>query len=142
MNKVYYQKENFLNNGYRDFRRFYGGLAPIARSLTRVWVPAVDIVEESTEYIIYADVPGMKSEDIEVVLNKDVLTIKGQRNREYGEQVANYKQVERVDGAFSRQFILSEISDTGSIVANLEQGVLKVRVPKLEKIHPRRIPVN
>ena len=146
MNIVSYQPWSLLNKFQNDLNRLYedgfGSTRPVVRTRTNGWTPAVDIREEAHEYVIFADVPGTKAEDIEVTLDEGVLTIKGERAKESADEGEGYKRVERVSGTFVRRFTLPETSDTEAIVATVEEGVLKVRIPKQEKAQPRRIPVN
>ncbi|MFP4244636.1 MAG: Hsp20/alpha crystallin family protein, partial [Ectothiorhodospira sp.] len=106
------------------------------------WVPAVDIREEKDAYVLHADVPGVDPKAIEVHMENGVLTIRGDRKEESTEERENYKRVERVRGSFYRRFSLPDTADAERISARSVNGVLEVRIPKQEKVQPRRITVE
>ncbi|MDN3516826.1 Hsp20/alpha crystallin family protein [Aquisalimonas lutea] len=109
---------------------------------TSDWAPAVDIQEEKDRYVIQADVPGVKPDDIEVQMENGILTIKGERSAEDVQEGNGYKRVERVRGSFHRRFTLPETADAENITATSRNGVLEVVIPKQEKVQPRRITVQ
>jgi len=109
---------------------------------TSDWVPAVDIREEGQRYVIHADVPGVKPEDIEVHMEDGVLTIKGQRYSESKDEREGYKRVERVRGSFFRRFSLPDTADAEAISAKSKDGVLEIIIPKQAKVMPKRIKVE
>jgi len=106
------------------------------------WSPSVDIIEEDNSYIIHADVPGIKAKDIDVSMDKGVLTIKGHREDESKQETNRYKRVERVTGSFYRRFTLPEVADIEHIKAKTSDGVLTVTIPKGKSAQPRKITVN
>ena len=106
------------------------------------WVPAVDIKEEDTRFVIHADVPGVDPDDIEVRMEDGVLTIKGERQSEDKEEREGYKRIERVRGSFFRRFSLPDTADAEGITAKAKNGVLEIIIPKHEKVQPRRIEVQ
>jgi HSP20 family protein len=106
------------------------------------WTPAVDIVEEADRYLLHADISGVKPQEIEIKTEKGVLSIKGERRRESGEEQKRYQRVERSFGAFHRHFTLPEDADTGKISAAGRDGVLEVIIPKAETQQPRKIEVQ
>ncbi|HHH38442.1 MAG TPA: Hsp20/alpha crystallin family protein [Sedimenticola sp.] len=120
--------------------------APIARDDTQVeganWIPAVDIKEEDDKYVLHADIPGVKPEEIEVSMDNGVLTIRGERKQESEEEKENYKRIERVHGIFYRRFSLPDDADAEKITAKGENGVLEVTIPKMESQQPRKIEVQ
>jgi HSP20 family protein len=105
------------------------------------WVPAVDIREEDSRFVIHADVPGVKPEDIDVQMEKGVLTINGQRESEAAEEREGYKRVERVRGSFFRRFALPDTADAQAISASCKDGVLEIVIPKQAEVQPKRIKV-
>lgn len=105
------------------------------------WMPAVDIREEDSRFVIHADVPGVKAEDIDVQMEKGVLTIKGQRESEAAAEREGYKRVERVRGSFFRRFALPESADAQAISASCRDGVLEIVIPKQTEVQPKRIKV-
>ncbi len=109
---------------------------------TSDWSPAVDIAEEKDAYIIHADLPGVKPEDIDVSMENGVLTIRGERKDEKSVDQEGYKLVERVQGTFYRRFSLPDSADPDHITAKAEHGVLVIRIPKHEKARTHRIEVQ
>jgi HSP20 family protein len=106
------------------------------------WSPLVDITEDDKEYVIKAEIPEMKKEDIKVNVNEDVLTISGERKYEKEEKGKKYHRVERAYGSFMRSFTLPEDADAAKVSAEYKDGVLKVHLPKSEKAKPKSIEVK
>ena len=106
------------------------------------WTPAVDIKEEDHRYIIHADVPGIQPEDIDVSLEDDVLTIRGERKLDKEEEKEGYKRIERVRGSFFRRFNLPDTADQNKVTAKCKDGVLEVVIEKQEKVLPKKITIN
>lgn len=102
--------------------------------------PAVDVRANDEEIVFVCDVPGLKHEDVEVTLENDVLTIKGQRRYDGGEKDRVW--LGRSYGAFARAFTLPDGTDPEKMSAELADGVLTVRVPKHPKAKPRRIQIG
>ena len=108
----------------------------------RRWIPAMDLIEEDDRYVLRADLPGVREDEVHVELEDNVLTISGERKSEHEERKEGYYRVERASGAFSRSLTLPEGIDPESIQARFEKGVLEVRVPKPEERKPRRVEIN
>lgn len=106
------------------------------------WVPAVDIKEEQDRFVLRAEVPGVEPKDIEVTMEKGVLTVRGERQIENREQKDGYRRVERVSGRFYRRFTLPDTADSDAITARSQNGVLEVAIPKQPQLQPRRISVE
>ena len=106
------------------------------------WTPAVDIKEEDDRYLLHADIPGVKPEDIEIAMDNGVLTIKGERRQESEEEKENYTRIERSYGLFYRRFSLPDDTDPEKITATGKDGVLEVVIPKSEAVKPRKIQVQ
>jgi len=106
------------------------------------WTPAVDIHEEDNRYLLTADIPGVHRSDVEITLEDGVLTVKGERKPETGAAKEGYRRRERVYGTFLRQFNLPDTIDTANISAKAEDGVLKIEIPKQEKLQPKKITVS
>jgi HSP20 family protein len=106
------------------------------------WRPLVDIVEDEKEYLIKAELPEVKKEDAKVTVQDDVLTIAGERKYEKEEKGKKYHRVERAYGSFERSFTLPEDADASKITAEFKDGVLKVHLPKSEKVKPKSIEVK
>lgn len=106
------------------------------------WSPLVDISEDEKEYVVKAEIPEMKKEDIKLNVHDDVLTITGERKYEKEEKGKKYHRVERAYGSFMRSFTLPDDADGSKISAEYKDGVLKVHLPKSEKAKPKAIEVK
>ena len=106
------------------------------------WVPAVDIYEEKSRYVLRADVPGVNPEDINVSMDSGVLNIAGERLAEARDESTGVQRVERATGRFFRHFTLPETADAERITAKCSNGILEVAIPKLPEIQARRIAVE
>ncbi|HEX7916237.1 Hsp20/alpha crystallin family protein [Rudaea sp.] len=106
------------------------------------WTPRVDVREEDNRYVILADIPGVDSKDIEISMDKSVLTIKGERKSETTAENVKVTRVERRHGAFERSFALPDGADADAITASGKNGVLEIAIPKKAQAAPRKIAVN
>ncbi|GAB6067423.1 Hsp20/alpha crystallin family protein [Methylothermus subterraneus] len=131
--------ERDMERSLESMRRLF---RPEEETAAAVWAPAVDIKEEANRYVVQADLPGVKPEDIEVTLQNGVLTIKGERQTEAKEEKENYRRVERFYGSFFRRFTLPESVDEEKIEANYDKGVLTVSIPKKPEVQPKKISVK
>jgi len=109
---------------------------------TANWAPAVDIKEDDKAFTLLADIPGVDPDNIEITMDKGVLTIKGERQSEKKTEEENYKRVERQYGVFYRRFSLPDSANADTIEAHSEHGVLKITIPKQEVAQSRRISVK
>ncbi len=109
---------------------------------TAVWAPSVDIKETEKEIIVKADLPGMKKEDIEVSLDNNMLTIKGERKFEKEEKEKDYVRVERSYGSFYRSFNLGVPVKEDEIKASYKDGVLEIIVPKAEVKEAKKVEIK
>lgn len=109
-----------------------------------VWHPAFDVVEDNEKVVLTADLPGVEQGAIDVQVENDVLTVKGERKiaRDKEQTGELYRRYERVQGAFQRQFRLSPKVDAEKITASLKDGVLTLLIPKRPEALPRQIKVN
>lgn len=139
-----YEPWGILNELSRELSRFQqGGADADASSLaTSDWVPAVDIREEQDRYLIEADLPGVRPEDIDIHMENGLLTLRGTRASETKEAGKDYQRMERAMGTFYRRFSLPDSADADRITARSNHGVLEVTIPKQEKVQPRRIKVE
>src|SRR6266852_5065112 len=97
------------------------------------WSPLVDITEDENEYLIKAELPDMKKEDVRLTVENDVLAISGERTFEKEEKGKKYHRVERAYGRFARSVTLPEDADGNKVAAEVNDGVLKVHLPKSER---------
>ena len=109
---------------------------------TSNWTPAVDIEEQTTRFVITADIPGVTPEDIEITMENGILTIKGERSEEKNVEREGFRRVERVSGSFYRRFSLPDSANPEKISAQGKNGVLEIVIPKGEKAQARRISVK
>ena len=109
---------------------------------TANWAPSVDISENEKAFTLLADIPGVDPKDIDISMEKGVLTIKGERHSENIEENEDYRRVERQSGQFYRRFSLPDSADADKIEAKSEHGVLKITIPKQEVAVSRRIEVK
>lgn len=107
---------------------------------SQAWTPPVDITETANGYEIMVDVPGMAGDDIDLNLEKGVLTISGERKST--SDTGELRRRERRVGAFERQLVLPDSADTESVSARVDQGVLRVTIDKRADTQPRRITVQ
>lgn len=105
------------------------------------WVPDVDIKEEENQFVICADIPGVDPKDIDVHMEKGMLSISGERSSETREEREGYKRLERARGTFLRRFTLPDTADADKISAKSNHGVLEITIPKHEKSVARKISV-
>jgi len=122
------------------------GRAPIQKGqespMPSQWSPAVDIVEDEKEFVIKAELPEIKKEEVHVTVDNGVLTISGERKFEKEEKNKRYHSVERSYGSFTRSFSLPEGADPGKVRAEFKDGVLQVHVQKSETARPNNIEVK
>jgi HSP20 family protein len=106
------------------------------------WLPAVDILEKEGNLILRAELPGMTEKQIDVKLEGNTLTLKGERKMDNEDKKNNYHRVESFYGAFTRSFRLPETVDLEKISADYKNGVLTVTIPQKPEVKPREITVS
>jgi len=126
-----------LNRLFSDFF----GRATQEQNLT-TWAPAVDIYEGENELVVKADLPDVKPEELDIRVENNILTIRGERKFEKKVDEKNYLRVERAYGSFARSFSLANTVNTDAIKADYKDGVLTLSVPKREEAKPKQIKVN
>lgn len=124
----------------RLFDEFFGERRPEMTEGT--WLPAVDVLENETEIIVRAELPGMTQDDIELDLQNNVLTVKGEKEKESKEEKENYHRIERSYGNFSRSFTLPCDVKAEDVKATFKDGVLEVVLPKVEEVKPKKINIT
>ncbi len=125
------------------FDRFFDNSdADASAVVTSQWVPRVDIKEEPECFVIFADLPGIEPDQIEVQMDQGILTIKGQRSSESATETERFSRVERRYGSFHRRFALPDSADAEGIAASGRNGVLEISIPKKPLASPRRIEVG
>ena len=106
------------------------------------WAPAVDIYETEHELVVMADLPDVNPQDLDIRVENNVLTIRGERKFEKEVNEENYLRVERAYGAFARSFTLANTVNSEAIKADYQNGVLTLSIPKREEAKPKQIKVN
>ena len=108
----------------------------------RRWLPAMDLVETDTHFVLRADLPGLSDEDVAIELEDNVLTVTGERKAEHEDKREGFYRMERSFGQFRRSLTLPEGVDADAIEAHFDKGVLEVRIPKPEERKPRRVAIH
>lgn len=124
-----------------DMNRLFNTAFAGPASTSVRWAPAMDLFETTDGYVLRADLPGIKEEDIALQVEDNVLTVSGARKNE-DKDVAAYHHAERPHGAFSRAVTLPKGVDAAGVTAAFTDGVLEVRIPKPEQAQPRRIEIS
>lgn len=106
------------------------------------WAPLVDIAEDDKEYVVKAELPEVKKDDVKVTVENGVLTVSGERKFEKEEKGKRYHRVERAYGSFVRSFSLPDDADDAQVKAEFKDGILQVHVAKQEKARPKTIEVK
>ena len=125
-----------------DARVGEGRGSEASAAVTSDWVPLIDIQEEPQRYAIYADIPGVDPQEVEITMENGVLTLRGNRNQQTNQTDNGYKRRERPAGAFYRRFVLPDTADAEFITALGNHGVLEIVIPKRPKAVARRIQVG
>ncbi|MDO8578993.1 MAG: Hsp20/alpha crystallin family protein [Dehalococcoidales bacterium] len=107
----------------------------------RGWTPALDIFEKDDRFVVKAELPGMKEDDIDVSVVGDTLTIKGEKKTEEEIDEEDYYHMERTYGSFLRSISLPSNVNADKIEAKYEDGVLEVSLPKIAEVKPKRVKV-
>jgi HSP20 family protein len=106
------------------------------------WSPSVDILEKDGNLVLRAELPGMSEKQIDLKLEGNTLTLKGERKMEKEDDKTNYHRVESFYGSFTRSFRLPDTVDAEKISADYKNGVLTITIPQRPEVRPREIPVS
>jgi len=133
-----------LSNFPSSFRTFEDAVARMLNEPrgARPWSPSVDIYENENELVLEADLPDVKLEDIEVRVENQTLTLKGERKFEKNQNSRGYHRIERSYGTFVRSFSVPASVDAEKVVAEYKSGVLTVKLPKKEAAKPRQVKIE
>jgi HSP20 family protein len=132
MNRLFDESFRGLGRGGSDDEWSLGGS----------WAPAVDIFQQEGNIVLKAEVPGMDPKDVEIRVENNVLTLRGERKFDDEVKRENYHRVERSYGAFTRSFTLPNVVDTEKIKADYRDGVLRVTLPTREEAKPKQITIS
>jgi HSP20 family protein len=143
MNIHRYEPWSIMNRLHRDLDRLLvPAIGEDSPQNVIEWAPHVDIREEKDRFVLHADLPGVEAKNIEVSLDKGILTLRGHRELETRDEKAGFRRIERVSGEFFRRFTLPDTADSQSVRAKHANGVLEVIIPKQAQVMPRRIEVE
>ena len=139
-----YEPWLLMNRLHRDLNHLFTPPADNDESQAVVveWTPPVDIREEDKQFVLHADLPGVDPKNIDITLEKGVLTIRGRRELESRDAKQGFRRVERVSGEFFRRFSLPDTADSQAVKARFVAGVLEVAIPKQAQVLPRKIAVD
>ncbi len=126
----------------RLFSSFFDTPTTRNGAATRRWVPAMDLVETEEDFVLKADLPGMTQDEVSIEVERDVLTISGERRTEHEAKKDGYYRIERSAGAFARSLTLPEGVDAERVTAGFADGVLEVHIPKPAQAQPRRVQIG
>jgi HSP20 family protein len=129
--------QNRLNSLFQEYNRGEGDALT-----TAAFVPPVDVYEDEHQIVLKLEVPGMKESDLDVQLENNVLTVKGERKFETEEKEENFHRIERRYGSFYRSFTIPSTVNPDSVKASYEAGVLKVELEKRAEAKPKQIKVE
>ncbi len=124
------------------FRRYAVNVGRPWRDETGDWTPVANITENDKEYLIKAELPEVRKEDVKVSLENGVITISGERKQEKEEKKENEIRIESFYGTFSRSFALPDNIDEKAVSAESKDGVLRVHIPKTAAAKPKQIAIN
>lgn len=137
-----------LNTLQNEMNRLFGTFfdtpttASAGNGGLRRWIPAMDLVETDEHFILRADLPGVREEDVKIEFEDNVLTVSGDRRTEHEEKREGFYRVERAMGSFSRSLTLPEGIDVDAVKATFDKGVLEIQIPKPEERKPRRVAIS
>ena len=136
--------QSLQDDARQFFDRFFqaGDLGDESAVVTSQWIPRVDIREEENRFVILADLPGIEPDQVEILMDKGILSIKGERKGEFEDNEPNFSRIERRYGVFHRRFALPDSADPDGITAEGRNGVLEISIPKKPETTPRRIQVQ
>lgn len=128
--------QNRMNSLFREFNESDNALT------TASFVPAVDIYEDAKKVVLKLEVPGMEEKDLDIRVENNTLTVKGERKFEKDEKEENFHRIERRYGSFYRSFTLPSSVDTENVQASYNAGILKLDLNKKPEAQPKQIRVN
>lgn len=138
MSLIRWEPMREMDEYFRQYSPFFGR---VQRKENGGWTPTANISETDKEYLIKAELPEVKKEDVKITLAGDVITISGERKHEKEQKDENEIRVESFYGSFSRSFSLPDNVDTKGIRAESKDGVLRVHIPKSEVAKPKSITI-
>ena len=131
--------QNRLNSIFQDLTQPAGESEALTSGS---FVPAVDVYEDTQKVVLKLEVPGIKQEDLDVRVENQTLTVKGERKFERDEKEENFHRIERRFGSFVRSFTLPQTVDTGAVTAGYDAGVLTISIAKKAEAKPKQVKVE
>jgi HSP20 family protein len=131
--------QNRLNSIFQDFARPDGEQEALAMGN---FIPPVDVYEDGQQLVLKLEVPGVRQEDLDIRVENQTLTVKGERKFEKNEKEENFHRIERRYGSFTRSFTLPQTVNTDSVKAGYEHGVLTISLAKKEAAKPKQVKVE
>jgi len=138
MNITRWERFREVEDMFRQYSPFFSRAMRRFEGEDATWRPLADISETETEYLIKAELPEVKKEDVKVTFEQGTLTITGERRQEKKQKDENEIRVESFYGSFSRSFSLPENVDAKAIRAESKDGVLRIRIPKTTPTKPEQ----
>ena len=132
--------QNRLNTIFQDFNRGQGDTGDFVA--TAAFVPPVDVYEDQHKIVLKLEVPGMKQEDLDIQLENNTLTVRGERKFEKEEKEENFHRIERRYGSFFRSFTVPNTVNTENVKASYDAGVLRIELEKRAEAKPKQIKVQ
>jgi len=131
--------QNRLNSLFHDYGRGYGENDSVS---TAAFVPPVDVYEDEHKIVLKLEVPGLKQEDLDIQIENNALTVKGERKFEKEEKEENFHRIERRYGSFFRSFTVPNTVNSEAVKASYDAGVLRIELEKRAEAKPKQIKVQ
>ena len=122
--------------------RFFPETPFEGRYVTHEWLPSIDLTETKDKLVVKAELPGLEAKDVELILNEDILTIRGEKKEEMEEKDEHRYYVERYSGEFERRIKLPAPVKTDKIDATFKKGILTISLPKSEEAKEKEIKIT
>jgi HSP20 family protein len=134
-------------NAFEAFNRafaplFSGDAADENETVARAWAPRVDILENEASYQVTAELPGVNKDDVEITVENNLLTLKGERKFEKDVNKEQYHRIERAYGSFARSFTLPNRVSQDQVQAKFDNGLLTITIPKAAEARPKKIEIG
>jgi HSP20 family protein len=136
------QAQNQMDRLFAHALGLHGQWQGATGTSTRAWAPALDIAEGKDAYLVTVELPGVKLDDLDITMEDGLLTIQGERHFANDSSEEQFHRVERSSGAFRRSITLPAHVEADAVEASMEDGVLRIVVPKAKEAKPKRIQVT
>ena len=142
MNIIRWEPLREVDEMLRQYSPFFNRALRRNGGETRAWTPVADISETDKEYVIKAQLPEVRKEDVKVTLDNGIMTIAGERKYQKEQDDSSEIRIESFYGSFSRSFSLPENIDAKGIRAETKDGVLRVKIPKIQAAAPKSVSIE